>query len=232
MDAIYFDLDGTLTDPKPGITRSIQYALQKLGHHTVPTEDELTWCIGPPLRASFAKILGADDHADRAVSLYRERFSDIGLFENAVYDGINEVLTALSQSGQRLFVATSKPHVFATRIVEHFGLRHHFEHVFGSELDGTRVDKSDLLQYALKIAAVDPAKTVMIGDRSHDMVGAGNNGMKRIGVLYGYGSKDELIGAGAQQVCATPPAIPGCISRVFSAELATDSNTGSAVNLS
>jgi phosphoglycolate phosphatase len=232
MDAIYFDLDGTLTDPKPGITRSIQYALQKLGHHTVPTEDELTWCIGPPLRASFAKILGAEDHADRAVSLYRERFSDVGLYENGVYDGIGDVLTTLSQSGQRLFVATSKPHVFATRIVEHFGLRHHFEQVFGSELDGTRVDKSDLLQYALKIAAVDPAKTVMIGDRSHDMVGAGNNGMKRIGVLYGYGSKDELIGAGAQQVCATPPAIPGCISRVFSAEPATDSNAGSAVNLS
>jgi phosphoglycolate phosphatase len=232
MDAIYFDLDGTLTDPKPGITRSIQYALQKLGHHTVPTEDELTWCIGPPLRASFAKILGADDHADRAVSLYRERFSNVGLYENGVYDGIGDVLTTLSQSGQRLFVATSKPHVFATRIVEHFGLRHHFEQVFGSELDGTRVDKSDLLQYALKIAAVDPAKTVMIGDRSHDMVGAGNNGMKRIGVLYGYGSKDELIGAGAQQVCATPPAIPGCISRVFSAEPATDSNAGSAVNLS
>jgi phosphoglycolate phosphatase len=232
MDAIYFDLDGTLTDPKPGITRSIQYALQKLGHHTVPTEDELTWCIGPPLRASFAKILGAEDHADRAVSLYRERFSDVGLYENGVYDGIGEVLTTLSQSGRRLFVATSKPHVFAERIVEHFGLRHHFEHVFGSELDGTRVDKSDLLQYALKIAAVDPAKTVMIGDRSHDMVGAGNNGMKRIGVLYGYGSKDELIGAGAQQVCATPPAIPGCISRVFSAEPATDSNAGSAVNLS
>jgi phosphoglycolate phosphatase len=232
MDAIYFDLDGTLTDPKPGITRSIQYALQKLGHHTIPTEDELTWCIGPPLRASFAKILGAEDRADRAVSLYRERFSDVGLYENGVYDGIGEVLTTLSQSGQRLFVATSKPHVFAERIIEHFGLRHHFEQVFGSELDGTRVDKSDLLQYALKIAAVDPAKTVMIGDRSHDMVGAGNNGMKRIGVLYGYGSRDELIGAGALQVCATPPAIPECIFRVFSAEPATDSNAGSAVNLS
>jgi phosphoglycolate phosphatase len=232
MDAIYFDLDGTLTDPKPGITRSIQYALQRLDHPTMPTEDELTWCIGPPLRASFVRLLGAEDHADRAVSLYRERFSNVGLYENGVYDGIGDVLTTLSQSGQRLFVATSKPHVFATRIVEHFGLRHHFEHVFGSELDGTRVDKSDLLQYALKIAAVDPAKTVMIGDRSHDMVGAGNNGMKRIGVLYGYGSKDELIGAGAQQVCATPPAIPGCISRVFSAEPATDSNAGSAVNLS
>jgi len=214
MDAIYFDLDGTLTDPKPGITRSIQYALQRLDHSTIPTEDELTWCIGPPLRASFVRILGGEDSADRAVSLYRERFSDIGLFENAVYDGISEVLTTLSQSGQRLFVATSKPHVFATRIVEHFGLRHHFEHVFGSELDGTRVDKSDLLAYALKVAAVDPSKTLMIGDRSHDMVGAGNNGMKGIGVLYGYGSKDELIGAGALHVCATPQAILGSISQV------------------
>lgn len=212
LDAIFFDLDGTLTDPKPGITRSIQYALQKLGHPAIPTEDELTWCIGPPLRASFVRLLGAEAHADRAVSLYRERFSEIGLFENAVYDGIAEVLTTLSQSGQRLFVATSKPHVFATRIVEHFGLRHHFEHVFGSELDGTRVDKSDLLAYALKTVAVNPAKTLMIGDRSHDMVGAKNNGMRAIGVLYGYGSKDELLGAGASQICATPQAIPGCIS--------------------
>jgi phosphoglycolate phosphatase len=214
MDAIYFDLDGTLTDPKPGITRSIQYALQKLDHPIIPTEDELTWCIGPPLRASFVRLLGAEDSADRAVSLYRERFSDIGLYENGVYDGISEVLTTLSQSGQRLFVATSKPHVFAERIVAHFGLRHHFEHVFGSELDGTRVDKSDLLEYALKIASVDPSKTLMIGDRSHDMVGAGKNGMKGIGVLYGYGSRDELIGAGALHVCATPQAIPGGISQV------------------
>jgi len=207
LDAIYFDLDGTLTDPKPGITRSIQHALQKLDHPAIPSEDELTWCIGPPLRASFVRILGTEDHADRAVSLYRERFSDIGLYENAVYDGIAEVLTALSQSGQKLFVATSKPHVFAERIVEHFGLRHHFEYVFGSELDGTRVDKSDLLEYALKTTAVDPAKTLMIGDRSHDMVGAGKNGMKGIGVLYGYGSRDELIGAGALHICATPQAI-------------------------
>jgi phosphoglycolate phosphatase len=211
LDAIFFDLDGTLTDPKPGITRSIQYALQKLGHAAIPTEDELTWCIGPPLRASFVRLLGAEEHADRAVSLYRERFSDIGLFENRVYNGIAEVLTTLSQSGQRLFVATSKPHVFARRIIEHFGLRHHFEHVFGSELDGTHVDKSDLLAYALKTTSADPSKALMIGDRSHDMVGAKNNGMQGIGVLYGYGSKEELLGAGARQICATPQAIPGCL---------------------
>ena len=212
MDAIYFDLDGTLTDPKPGITRSIQYALQRLDHPTMPTEDELTWCIGPPLRASFVRLLGAETSADLAVSYYRERFSDIGLYENGVYDGIGEVLTSLCASGHRLFVATSKPHVFAERIIDHFGLRDHFERVFGSELDGTRVDKSHLLEYALKEAAVDPAKTLMIGDRSHDMVGAKNNGMKGIGVLYGYGSRDELLEAGAHHVCATPGAILGCIS--------------------
>jgi phosphoglycolate phosphatase len=212
MDAIYFDLDGTLTDPKPGITRSIQYALQRLDHPTMPTEDELTWCIGPPLRASFVRLLGAETSADLAVSYYRERFSDIGLYENGVYDGIGEVLTSLCASGHRLFVATSKPHVFAERIIDHFGLRDHFERVFGSELDGTRVDKSHLLEYALKQASVDPSKTLMIGDRSHDMVGAVNNGMKGIGVLYGYGSQDELLAAGAHHVCATPGAILGCIT--------------------
>jgi phosphoglycolate phosphatase len=212
LDAIYFDLDGTLTDPKPGITRSIQYALQKLDHPTMPTEDELTWCIGPPLRASFVRLLGAETSADLAVSYYRERFSDVGLYENGVYDGIGAVLTKLGAAGHRLFVATSKPHVFAERIIDHFGLRDHFERVFGSELDGTRVDKSHLLEYALKQASVDPARTLMVGDRSHDMVGAKNNGMKGIGVLYGYGTRDELLDAGAHHVCATPGAILGCIS--------------------
>ena len=212
LEAIYFDLDGTLTDPKAGITRSIQYALQKLDHPTMPTEDELTWCIGPPLRASFVRLLGAETSADLAVSYYRERFSDVGLYENGVYDGIGAVLTKLGAAGHRLFVATSKPHVFAERIIDHFGLRDHFERVFGSELDGTRVDKSHLLEYALKQASVDPARTLMIGDRSHDMVGAKNNGMKGIGVLYGYGTRDELLDAGAHHVCATPGAILGCIS--------------------
>ena len=211
MDAIFFDLDGTLTDPKPGITRSIQYALDKLGQQTIPTEDELTWCIGPPLRASFVKLLG-EASADLAVSLYRERFSDIGLYENAVYAGVEDVLTALRQSGHRLFVATSKAHVFADRIIDHFDLRRHFERVFGAELDGTRADKSDLLAYALKTTSVDPSRALMIGDRSHDMIGARNNGIKGIGVLYGYGSAQELTAAGASHLCATPNAILDWIS--------------------
>jgi phosphoglycolate phosphatase len=212
MNTIFFDLDGTLTDPKPGITRSIRYALQRLGRPAIPSEDELTWCIGPPLRSSFVTLLGGEESADRAVSLYRERFSDIGLYENAAYAGIDDVLTALRQSGHRMFVATSKAHVFADRIIDHFGLRDHFERVFGAELDGTRVHKSDLLEYALKKTSTDPSRAVMIGDRSHDMVGARNNGMKGIGVLYGYGSRDELTAAGASHVCATPEEILGCFS--------------------
>jgi phosphoglycolate phosphatase len=206
MDAIFFDLDGTLTDPKPGITRSIQYALQKLDW-PVPSQDELTWCIGPPLRDSFVALLGGDSRADLAVTLYRERFGDVGLYENAVYPDIENILTALKQSHGRLFVATSKARVFAERIIAHFGLGSYFEHVFGAELDGTRVHKTDLLAYALETTGVNASQALMIGDRSHDMIGARNNGMGAIGVLYGYGSQDELIGAGASHVCATPRAV-------------------------
>jgi phosphoglycolate phosphatase len=206
MTTIYFDLDGTLTDPKPGITGSIQYVLQKLDL-PVPSQDELTWCIGPPLRASFVTMLGGEIHADLAVSYYRERFADVGLYENTVYPDIKHVLTTLGHSGRRMFVATSKPRIFAERIIEHFGLTGYFEHVFGSELDGTRVHKTDLLAYALETTGVNASQALMIGDRSHDMIGAKNNGMSALGVLYGYGSKEELIEAGAAHVCATPRAI-------------------------
>ena len=206
MDAIYFDLDGTLTDPKPGITGSIQYALQKLDR-PVPTQDELTWCIGPPLRASFVAMLGGESRADLALTLYRERFADVGLYENSVYPDIEHILNALKHSHGRLFVATSKPRVYAERIIAHFGLAGYFERVFGSELDGTRVDKGELLTYALASAGVDPRYALMIGDRSHDIIGAKNNRMGAIGVLYGYGSREELIEAGAGHVCATPRAV-------------------------
>jgi len=211
INTVFFDLDGTLTDPKIGITASIQHALEKL-NLPVPTQDELTWCIGPPLRASFVALLGGEEHADRAVALYRERFGDTGLFENELYAGIEEALTAVAASGRKLFVATSKPHVFADRIIDHFGLRKYFGRVFGSELDGTRVDKSELLRYALEETATDPASTVMIGDRKHDMIGAANNGMSAIGVLYGYGSRDELTKAGAAHLCKSPGEIPGYVT--------------------
>jgi phosphoglycolate phosphatase len=203
MTAIYFDLDGTLTDPKRGITRSIQYALQKLDHAT-PSEGELTWCIGPPLHASLKKLLGSDELAHTALSLYRERFADIGIYENEIYDGIERTLSVLAKSGRRLFIATSKPCIYAERIVAHFNIACYFDQVFGSELDGRRTDKTELLAYALQASRIDPAHATMIGDRSHDMIGARNNGMTAIGVLYGYGTEDELLDAGAHRVCATP----------------------------
>jgi phosphoglycolate phosphatase len=210
MNTIFFDLDGTLTDPKPGITGSLQYALQKLGR-PVPTQDELAWCIGPPLRESIVKLLGGEADADRGVAFYRERFGDVGLFENSLYPDIKATLAALKPR-VRLFVATSKAHVFADRIIDHFGLRPYFEYVFGSELDGTRVHKYDLLAFALERTGTDPAQALMIGDRSHDIVGAKRNGMDGIGVLYGYGSREELIEAGAKHLCATPRAIADHLS--------------------
>jgi phosphoglycolate phosphatase len=203
MTTIYFDLDGTLTDPKTGITRSIQFALRRLDQ-AVPSEDELTWCIGPPLRTSLKKLVGSDDLADTALSLYRERFADIGLFENEIYPGIADTLAVLAGSGRRLFVATSKPGIYAERIIDHFKLRRYFERVFGSELDGVRSDKTELLGHALQTTGVDPSQAIMIGDRSHDMIGARNNGMTAVGVLYGYGTKAELVSAGAHHICATP----------------------------
>ena len=209
IDTVFFDLDGTLSDPKIGITASIQYALAKFDI-PVPSQDELTWCIGPPLHASFKALLGTTD-ADRAVDLYRERFGDVGLYENTLYPGIADVLTAVAAGGRRLFVATSKPHVFADRIIDHFGLRSHFGRVFGSELDGTRVHKTDLLRYALEETSTDPARAIMIGDRKHDIIGAANNGIATIGVLYGYGSRAELVDAGAGHLCAAPGEIPDLI---------------------
>jgi phosphoglycolate phosphatase len=211
MSTVYFDLDGTLTDPKIGITRSIRYALSELGRQA-PPEDELTWCIGPPLRPSLKTLVGTDDLADLALSLYRKRFSEIGLYENSVYPQIEDLLATLRRSGHRLFVATSKPGVYAERIINHFNLTAYFERVFGSELDGVRSDKTELLRYALKEASEDPTRAVMIGDRSHDMIGARNNGMTAIGVLYGYGSQQELMEAGAHHICPTPEAVLACIA--------------------
>jgi phosphoglycolate phosphatase len=175
----------------------------------VPSEDELTWCIGPPLHASLKKLTGSDELADRALLLYRERFADIGLFENEAYAGIIDTLTMIAATSQRMFVATSKPAVYATRIVDHFSLKPYFERVFGSELDGTRVDKRELLRYALDETKVDPCSAIMIGDRSHDVIGARTNGMTAIGVLYGYGSEAELRDAGAHHICAAHPELLG-----------------------
>lgn len=203
MSTIFFDLDGTLTDPKDGIVRSIQHALTQLGE-APPAADDLLWCIGPPLWTSFEQLLGGEERVEAAITLYRERFTKTGMFENGVYDGVPELLETLQGQDKRLFVATSKPHVYARPILEHFGLAHFFEQVFGAELDGTRADKTDLLTHALDITKTQPQTATMIGDRKHDMIGARGNGLKAIGVLYGYGSREELEEAQADEIVNRP----------------------------
>jgi phosphoglycolate phosphatase len=205
-----FDLDGTLTDPKLGITRSIQYALERLGE-PVPQADALTWMIGPPLIRSFAKLVG-EVAAPEALALYRERFSTVGLSENAVYPGIPKALAQLRAQGVRLFVATSKPHVYARPIVEHFGLSAYFEAVYGSELDNRNADKADLLRVLIREQALDPREAVMIGDREHDAIGARANGLAAIGVSWGYGSRAELAAAGVAMIADSPDELPRTVS--------------------
>jgi phosphoglycolate phosphatase len=198
---IFFDLDGTLTDPMIGITKSVQYALK---HFDIVVEDlnELCPFIGPPLKESFMVFYGlTEQEAEVAIAKYRERFSETGLFENKVYQGISEVLENLKQQGKTLMVATSKPTVFAERILAHFNLDHYFDFVGGSNLDGSRTKKSEVIEFVLRENNItDVSEVIMIGDRKHDMIGAEENGMDAIGVLYGYGNFEELSDAGAKYI--------------------------------
>jgi phosphoglycolate phosphatase len=212
--AVFFDLDGTLTDSKLGITRSIQYALIEMGL-TAPSAHELHSCIGPPLRGTFADLLRSSDDSllDRAVSLYRERFGTIGLFENELYPSIPEVLAAVRSLGCHTYVVTSKPVAFAERIVEHFGLSVLLEGVYGSELDGSHTDKGELIARALREEDLPASRVVMVGDRWHDMVGARNCGVYPLGVSYGYGTEEELRNHGAAAIADSPGSIPPLIRR-------------------
>jgi len=213
---LLFDLDGTLTDPKQGILGCIRHALRALDIDIDP-HTRLEPCIGPPLRDSFRRLCGAHSSAERieaAVSLYRERFATLGLFENRVYDGIPRCLQELRASADTLHLATSKPAVYARRIVAHFALEPHLDGVYGSELDGRLGDKTELIAHIVERENLAPEKTVMIGDRSFDMIGARNNGMLAIGVLWGYGSAGELEQAGADYLCASPRELPGLLRGV------------------
>ncbi len=202
---LYFDLDGTLTDPYEGITRCILYALDKLGFPR-PSDDYLYSCIGPPLYDTFPELVGPDLTLE-AIDLYRERFVDVGWQENVPYDGILDTLETLARAGHRLFVATSKPHVHAKKIVDHFGMGEFIETVYGCELDGTRANKVELLDYAIRKNPGDVHRS-MIGDRKHDLIGAVANNMRPVGVAYGYGSVEELTLAGAAAIAAAPADLP------------------------
>jgi phosphoglycolate phosphatase len=191
-DTILFDLDGTLTDPREGITRSVQYALAQLDIHE-PDLAALEHFIGPPLLQCFMSSYDLDEAtAWQAVNHYRERFKVTGLYENRPFDGIESLLGMLRDQGRTLYIATSKPTVFAAEIARHFGFARHFKVIYGSELDGTRTDKVDLIAHLVTREQLDPSQALMIGDRKHDLIGAKRNGLDCVAVGYGFGSAEEL----------------------------------------
>lgn len=200
MTAILFDLDGTLTDSGPGIINSITYALAQVGAPARSAES-LRWFLGPPLHESFAAI-GVDPAA--AIAKYREYFTATGMYENSVYDGIAEVLDGVAAAGFRLAVATSKPTVFAVRILEHFGLAGRFELVLGAELDGSRSRKAAVIADVLQTLDTPAGAAVMIGDRAADVIGAAACGVAFVGAGWGYAEPGELESAGASTVAGAP----------------------------
>jgi len=193
---VLFDLDGTLTDPKTGITKSVQYALEKAGIYETDLSRLLPF-IGPPLQHSFMEYYAfTEAQAWEAVHAYREYFKTTGIYENDRYEGIPELLTTLQSQGRRLFVATSKPKIFADVVIRHFNLGDYFTAVYGSQLDGTHADKGELIHHLLETEKLTAADTIMVGDRKHDIIGAKKNNIASIGVGYGYGSTEELTTAG------------------------------------
>ncbi len=202
---ILFDLDGTLTDPIEGMTRCFHYSLERMSV-PLPTQAELQLHIGPPLRSTFSQIMKTSDEAviEQAVNLYRERFSEVGMFENEVYEGVPEMLASLRASRKQLFVATSKVQVYTERILKHFNLHAYFVGVYGSEMNGKFDNKADLIRHILSSESLAPDETLMVGDRKYDITGAKENHCFAAGVTYGYGSAEELREAGADYLCHSP----------------------------
>lgn len=211
---ILIDLDGTVHDPAPGIIGSVQFALRELGL-PVPDAPDLHWVIGPPLRVVFPQVGVKADDVERAVQLYRVNYRGGAMYDAIVYDGVPEALDALRGMGARLIMATSKPHPFAKPIMEKFGLSDRFAAIHGAELDGTRDDKAELIRHIIAEEGVDPDRAVMVGDRKFDCLGAGKNGIPTIGVLWGYGSADELRENGAAHLAEAPGDLPRIVSGIF-----------------
>jgi phosphoglycolate phosphatase len=212
---LFFDLDGTLSDPSEGITRSVQYALQGLGR-PYPTKAELTRFIGPPLRWTLPRLLDTDDKdlVETAINYYRQRYEDVGLFENQVYPGIPELLRQLQDDGYPLYVVTSKPTVYADRIIRHFGLRSCFIEVYGPELDGRFDEKRELVGFVLHERSLDPQSTVMIGDRASDIESGRAYGTLAIGVTYGFGTLEEIAAAKPDRICHSPREIHPAVQAI------------------
>jgi phosphoglycolate phosphatase len=214
MRYILFDLDGTLTNPKLGITKSVQYALNTKGI-TVEDLNSLTKYIGPPLRNTFMEFGYNEIEADALIDKYREYYKVTGIYENEVYGGIEKLLHKLKEDGMKIYTATSKPEHFAKIILEHFKLDQYFEDICGATMDSSRSTKEAVIRYALeKNNIVDLNEVVMIGDREHDVEGAKRVGITSIGVLFGYGSRDELVEAGADHLAGTVEEIYDIIGRI------------------
>lgn len=207
FDTLLFDLDGTLSNPREGLVKAVLYAVAEMG---IAEQDPaaLDSFIGPPLRESFARRYGLDPAGvEEALRLYRVYYADRGLYENEVYPGIPDLLADLRARGFRLFVATSKPTVFAERILVHFGLDGHFEGIVGANLDSSRNEKAEVIAHVLDTYGVDPARARMIGDRLHDLVGARAHGIPAIGVEWGFGGRAELEAHGAHAIVADVAAL-------------------------
>lgn len=198
---IMFDLDGTLTDTGEGVTNGFMYALKKFGI-TVENRTELYKFIGPPLSDSFKNFYGfSDEQTELAIKYYREYYSEKGIFENTVYDGIPELLQKLHSAGKMIITATSKPEAYAVKILEKLGISKYFTYIAGADFEGNRITKTAVIKYALERGKItDNSEIIMIGDRHYDVKGSAEFGIDCIGVLYGYGNADELKNAGAKYI--------------------------------
>jgi phosphoglycolate phosphatase len=213
ITTLLVDLDGTLTDNFEGITRSIRHALAALDT-AAPSDAALRCCVGPPLRQSFARLLATDDAAtiERALAHYRKRYATTGWRENVVYAGIAQIIAQLAAAGATLVLCTSKPQPYAERIVADFGLAPHFSAIYGADLGGTLDDKAKLVAHLLERERQDAGACAMIGDREHDVRAAHANGVRAVGALWGYGSRDELTRAGADAIVSEPGELPAALA--------------------
>lgn len=203
--SLLFDLDGTLSDPVEGITKSVAYALEKLGH-PVPELGQLTYFIGPPMHDAFMSFLDIDDwnYAHRAVTLFRERYTGLGITENKIYPGIRELLAECSSASEQMFIASTKPPEQSRRVIKFFEIETHFKQCYGAQLTGELANKVDLIKHVIESETLETKRSVMIGDTTFDMCGARENGMRAIGVSWGYGKPEELTAAGAERIVNSP----------------------------
>lgn len=214
QSTILLDLDGTLSDSRPGIAGCFRYMLGELGHDPAAAGD-LTWAVGPPIAVSIGRLLAqyGDDRVDQGLTIYRARYSEVGLYDCTVYAGVREMLDALRDAGWVMCIATSKRRDFAERVMDHLDLRGYVRAVYGAEPGGGLDAKQDLLAHILAREGFAPEQTVMLGDRLHDIHAAQVNQLRSIGALWGYGGREELVAAGADVIADTPPMVPALAGR-------------------